>query len=269
VTNLSGFQVTGNAAENYQRFNGIIMAPFIEGVLSAAEIREGSRVLDVACGTGLSTRRAAEVAGASGRIVGLDINAGMLAVARASEVPLEASIEWREGSALDLPFDDERFSAVICQQGIQFFPDLGRATAEMAHVTARGGCIAVSFWAALDQQTYMRAQAERLRAVLGDAVAPLAPAFALSPDAVRAAFTSAGLREVTATLITRTISLPSLDPYAAQQVSTLPVASAFGALSDEQRHAYIEGMAQDLSAHRTAEGNYDCPIASWVVKAKK
>ena len=269
MTNPSGFQVSGSAPENYQRFNAAIMAPFIEALVSTAEIREGDRVLDIACGTGFATRRAAAVVGASGRVTALDLNPGMIAMARSIEAPDGAPIEWHEGSALDLPFDAGTFSAVICQQGIQFFPDLGRAASEMARMAAPGGRIAVSFWAALDQQTYMRAQAEHLRAALGDAVAPLAPAFALSPDTVRAAFTAAGLREVIATLVTPTISLPSLDPYAAQQVSTLPVAPAFNALSDDQRRAYVEGMVQDLAAYRTAQGSYDCPIASWVVTARK
>jgi ubiquinone/menaquinone biosynthesis C-methylase UbiE len=66
----------------------------------------------------------------SGRVMGLDLNAGMLGVART--LPSEgAPIDWIEGSALDLPFTPGNFHVVLCQQGLQFFPDRGQALREM------------------------------------------------------------------------------------------------------------------------------------------
>ena len=74
-------------------------------------------MLDVACGTG--TRLAAQRANC-GRVVRLDLNVGMLAVAQT--VPVTgALVEWQEGSALNLPFDDRSFDLVLCQLGLQFF----------------------------------------------------------------------------------------------------------------------------------------------------
>ncbi len=265
----SGFQVSGSAPENYQQFNAVIMAPFVEAVLDRAQVGVGDSVLDIACGTGLVTRRAAEIVGASGSVIGLDVNPGMLATARSLGCPTGATVEWSEASALDLPFEDGRFSVVVCQQGVQFFPDLGRAVVEMARVTAPGGRIAVTFWATLDHQTYMRTQADGLREAIGEATAPLAAAFRLTPDAMRAAFTAAGLKDVAVEEIVPTVSLPPLDPFAAHQVSTLPVAPAFAALSEAQRRAYVEGMERTLAMYRTAEGRYECPIASWLVAARK
>lgn len=265
----SGFQVSGSAPENYQQFNAVIMAPFVEAVIERAQVGVGDSVLDIACGTGLVTRRAAEIVGPNGSVIGLDLNPGMLAAARSLGSPTGATVEWHEASALDLPFDDGRFSAVVCQQGVQFFPDLGRAAAEMARVTAPGGRIAVTFWAALDHQTYMRAQADGLREAIGEAAAPLAGAFRLTPDAMSAAFTVAGLKDVAVEELVPAVSLPPLAPYAAQQVSTLPVDPAFATLSDAQRRAYVEGMERTLAMYRTPEGRYDCPIASWVVTAQK
>jgi SAM-dependent methyltransferase len=78
-------------------------------------------VLDIACGTGVVTRLAAERV-ATGRVVGLDSNAGMLAVARSVSKTAAASIEWLEGSALSLPFGSDSFDLVLCQLGLQFFP---------------------------------------------------------------------------------------------------------------------------------------------------
>jgi ubiquinone/menaquinone biosynthesis C-methylase UbiE len=75
-------------------------------------------MLDIACSTGAVTRRTAEQV-ETGRVVGLDLNDGMLAVARS--VPTRrASIEWVEGTALiiSLPFDDSSFDLVLCQLGL-------------------------------------------------------------------------------------------------------------------------------------------------------
>lgn len=263
----SGFHVSGSAPENYQRYNPLIMAPFVEAVIAAAEIRPGHAVLDVACGTGLAARRVAEVAGRTGRVAGLDLNAGMLAIARTLPPPPGAPITWHEGSALDLPFADGEFRAVVCQQGVQFFPDLGRAASEMARVAAPGARASVSFWAALDEQTYMQAQWNALGRAIGDAVAPIAGAFRLDPARACEAFTAAGFREVTSEKVTAVVSLPPLEQFAVGQVSTLPVAPAFAALAEEQRHAYVDEMQRVLSRYRTASGTYECPFVSWIVTA--
>src|ERR1700756_658329 len=92
------WQVGGSAAELYQRY----LVPAIASLWAAdlidrAAPRPGERVLDVACGTGVVSRLAAARMG-SGRVGGLDINAGMLAVARSLIPSAGPSIEWYEGS---------------------------------------------------------------------------------------------------------------------------------------------------------------------------
>src|SRR5262249_61194051 len=83
------------------------------------------------CGAGVVGRRAAERVGREGAVVGVDVNAQMLAVARSLPGSAGATIEWREGSALSLPFAERCFDAVLCQFGLQFFPDRLLALAEM------------------------------------------------------------------------------------------------------------------------------------------
>src|SRR3546814_6159009 len=79
-----------------------------------AALREGERVLDVACGTGVVTRLASEQVGATGAVSGLDVNPGMLAVARAA-TPEGMSIEWHEANAEAMPLPDASFDVVLCQ----------------------------------------------------------------------------------------------------------------------------------------------------------
>src|SRR3546814_20922707 len=85
--------------ENYQRFFvPAIGAPFAADLVRNAALREGDRVLAVACGTGVVTRLASEQVGAPGAVAGLDVNPGMLAVAPAA-TPAGASIQWPEADA--------------------------------------------------------------------------------------------------------------------------------------------------------------------------
>lgn len=87
-------------------------------------------MLDVASGTGIVARLAAERM-ITGRVVGLDLYSGMLAVARTTPQNGGPRIDWHEASVVSIPFSGESFNVVLCQLGLQFFPDRPRALAEM------------------------------------------------------------------------------------------------------------------------------------------
>ena len=141
-------QVSASAAEIYEEF--YLPALFLEWtrrMADAARIGAGQRVLDVACGTGVLARAVADRVGPRGAVVGLDINAGMLAVAR-RKAP---AIEWRQGAAEDLPYADASFDAVVSQFGLMFFQDRARAIRQMIRVLRPGGRLAVAVWDSLDR----------------------------------------------------------------------------------------------------------------------
>jgi ubiquinone/menaquinone biosynthesis C-methylase UbiE len=117
------WQLVGTAAELYERYLvPAITALWAKDLVDRACPRAGERILDVACGTGIVARSVSKHV-AAGRIVGVDINPGMLAVARSISTDQELPITWVETSALDLPFPDCSFDLVLCQLGLQFFPD--------------------------------------------------------------------------------------------------------------------------------------------------
>jgi len=136
------WQVAGSAAQVYEReLVPAIFGPWAPRVLDVAAPAVGERVLDAACGTGVVARLAAERVGADGCVVGLDLNPGMLAVARSLPVG-GVPIGWVQATAGRLPFPDGSFEVVCCQLGLQFFPDRAAALAEMARVLVAGGRLA-------------------------------------------------------------------------------------------------------------------------------
>jgi ubiquinone/menaquinone biosynthesis C-methylase UbiE len=106
-------------------------------------------VLDVASGLGPVARLAAAAAGPGGRVVASDISAAMLALAAAKQAdPRRAPIEYLECPAAAITADDDSFDVVLCQHGLQFFPDRAAAAGEMRRVTRPGGTVVLSTWAA-------------------------------------------------------------------------------------------------------------------------
>jgi ubiquinone/menaquinone biosynthesis C-methylase UbiE len=95
-----------------------IFGPWAQDLLAFASPKPGERVLDVACGTGVVARLASQHVGLGGSVVGLDLNPGMLAVARALPPASVTPLEWYEGNVSALPFPDAAFDLVLCQQGL-------------------------------------------------------------------------------------------------------------------------------------------------------
>jgi demethylmenaquinone methyltransferase/2-methoxy-6-polyprenyl-1,4-benzoquinol methylase len=101
----------------------------------ATGLRAGGSALDVACGSGKLTAELARIAGTNGRVVGLDFSPQMLAIARADH----PGLEFLEGDALDLPFDDASFDASTIAFGLRNLSDPVRGLREMARVVKPGG----------------------------------------------------------------------------------------------------------------------------------
>lgn len=111
-----------------------------------AAIQEGQKVLDVACGTGILARVLAERVGANGAVAGVDINPGMLALARR----INPAIDWREGDAEALPYKDGSFDAVLSQFGLMLFSVPENALHEMKRVLRPRGQLAVAVFGSLE-----------------------------------------------------------------------------------------------------------------------
>ena len=185
-------QISAGAAEVYERF--FVPALFRQWavkVADAARVRPGDKVLDVACGTGVLAR---EAASRGAKVSGLDVNEGMLAVASAAA----PEIDWYQGIAEELPFDDGEFDVVVSQFGLMFFADRVAAIREMLRVLRPGGRLVVAVWDAAGSSPGYSALIALVRRLFGDdaADALLAP-FVLGDRAeLEALFASAGAANV-------------------------------------------------------------------------
>jgi ubiquinone/menaquinone biosynthesis C-methylase UbiE len=234
----------GTAPENYERyFVPAIGRPLAHALVDLAGVRPGQRVLDVACGTGIVASVAAERVGADGLVAGADLNPGMLAVARSTPAS-DAPISWHEAPADSLPFPDGAFDIVLCQLGLQFFPDRLGALREMRRVLAPSGRALV----------LVPGPAPAIFVILEEALAahftPEVAAFVQvvfslhQPDELRGLLTDAGFRQSDARAHSTTLPLPSPEEFLWQYVASTPLATAVADLDDPARTA----VAQDVVA---------------------
>lgn len=190
--------------------------------------------------------------GAGGRVVGVDVNAAMLGVARAQPEPPGAVVEWREGDAAALPFPDPACDVVLCQQGLQFMDDRPRALREMKRVLAAGGRLALSVW---QSSAGVEAIWEAVARHLGAATAAAnRQAFALADrDALAALVAGAGFRSVE--IATR--SLPARFPSAAVLIEHQlagGLAVTLRALGDARRAALLADAHARLAPYEGPDG---------------
>jgi ubiquinone/menaquinone biosynthesis C-methylase UbiE len=157
-TDPERWQLEEASAEAYERYAVASWSrPLAEQLVGLAAPRDGERVLDVACGTGIVARLSVPRVGERGSVTGVDLNDGMLDVARR-----DAAIDWRQGDAEALPLPDEGYDVVLCQQGLQFFPRRGVALAEMRRVLRPGGRLALSVMRPITHNAGWRALADAL-----------------------------------------------------------------------------------------------------------
>lgn len=227
----------GDAPENYERFFvPAIGAPVAADLIDIAALRPGERVLDVACGTGVVARLAAERVGPTGTVAGLDVNPGMLAVAR-SVAPSGVSIEWHEASAEAMPLPDEAFDVVTCQMGLQFVPDKPAALREMRRVLAPDGRLALNTPGRITPVFVIMAEA-LARHINPELAGFVHQVFSLhDPDEIRNLIGDAGFHQVDVQPRTKTLHLPPPEEFFWQYVHSTPMSLAVAQADDESRAA--------------------------------
>jgi ubiquinone/menaquinone biosynthesis C-methylase UbiE len=237
-------QISGTPAEIYEEH----MVPAIFGrwapdLVETAGVKTGDRVLDVACGTGAVTRLLAGRVAPTGTVVGLDVNPGMLAVAGRT-VP-SPSVEWLESSAIKMPLPDESFDAVVCQQGLQFFPDRPAALAEMRRVLKRDGRLTLSCWRSIEHTPGYLVLQQVLARRIGPEKAALPPFSLGDAETIRGLVRGAKFREIKLRAEAKMIRFRSAEHMVKAVVGGAP--TMMGALA-EQGEGILDTIVAEVAA---------------------
>ena len=129
----------------------LIFEPYAVDLVSRVASRSVTRVLEIAAGTGVVTRRLASVLPEHVSIVASDLNQSMLDEASASGI---TRVEWRQADAMQLPFENGTFDAVVCQFGVMFFPDKAKAFSEARRVLRPGGVFTFNVWDRISENEF-------------------------------------------------------------------------------------------------------------------
>ena len=200
----------------------------------ARPIGPSDRILDLGCGTGIVARVLRERLGGAARITGLDLSPPMVAMAHT----LAPELDFREGSAMALPFETGGFDLVLCQQMLQLVPDPGVALREVRRVLAPGGRLLVSTWrprAIQPLHEALGAVAERHLGVPND------KRFRLDGDALRGLLGDAGFINVDLTAVTLTEEFREFPVRMSAIAANFDVTS----LSDAERESRLAAVEAD------------------------
>jgi SAM-dependent methyltransferase len=247
-------RLADQVAVNYERYLvPTIFRPWAEDLLALAAPRPGDRVLDVACGSGVVARLAAEVVG-PGRVSGLDVSPAMLAVAR--RLPPELGIGWQPGTAAQMPFPDGAFDLVLCQQGVQFLPDAATGLREMRRVLRPEGRLVVAVWASIQRSPGFAALAEALEQHLGAAAAAAArsPFTLADADDLRALLYAVGLRDIEIVYRERTLCFPDPAEFVRRYVFSSPVAATLEDADPSALDPLVPDLTTALAPHLAVDG---------------
>jgi len=258
-------QVTQSAAEIYEGF--FIPALFREWpdrIIAAANIQAGQRVLDVACGTGILARAVAERVGPTGSVIGLDINEGMLTMAK-RKAP---NIEWKHGRAESLPFEDNTFDTVVSQFGLMFFENRLAAIHEMSRVLRPGGQLAIAVWGALEKTPGYAAMAALLERLFGSETAEAlhAPYSLGDLEVLLPLFDDPNLQNIKVATIDGTARFPSISAWVFTEIKGWTLSDS---IDEAQYQHLLEEAEKELQPFVRVDHAVTFPTPAYIVTATR
>jgi len=260
---------TGSAAEMYERhFVPVIPAPLAADLLALTPPEPGHRVLDVACGTGIVARLAAELVGPSGEVTGVDLAPDMLAMAQSLSGAAGVPIAWREANAEALPFDDDTFDVGYSQLGLMFVPDKAAAVGEMRRVVRAGGRVAIA----------VAGRIQPINEIMDEAIAThinpdlagfVSGVFSMhDPAILDGLLNGAGFEDVDAREVVKTIHLPAPADFLWQYVNATPMGGFVAQAPEEARAALEREIVERWQPLVDGDGmTYDQPIVFATARA--
>ncbi len=239
------FQLVGNGPQIYEE----VMVPLWFGrwadeLVDVLSLRTSERVLDVACGTGVTTRIAKQKVGTSGRVDGLDINAPMLATA--IDLAQDLDINWIERDVCDSGLASETYDVILSQHGYHYFPDQPAALREFHRLLKRGGRLGFSIWDG--HSAYTQALCAAVERHISPEISAKQRAQRQTPSAadLKEKVTHAGFSDVSVLRQELLIDVPKPSEFVPLHLASMPIAEAFLTLSQNAQADLVDDVARAL-----------------------
>jgi ubiquinone/menaquinone biosynthesis C-methylase UbiE len=253
------------AATYYEGYWAEQLKPAQDLLLEHAALRPGERVLEVACGTGLVTFRAAQAVGPAGRITATDISEAMVEAVRSEAVRRGVDGEFRRMDAERLEYPDAQFDVVLCALGLMYCPDPGKALGEMHRVLVPGGRAAVAVWGARRNCGW----AEIFPIVERRVASDVCPLFFMlgTGDVLAESFIAAGFTNVRVDRLASTLQYESAEDAIGAAFVGGPVALAYSRFDADKRDGAHAEYLESIEAYRLGDG-YEIPGEFVVVSGR-
>jgi ubiquinone/menaquinone biosynthesis C-methylase UbiE len=241
------WKTTETAAEEVSRW-----------LISHAEIKPGSKVLDIATGIGEPAISAAKKVN-GGHVLATDISPQMLSIARqrAASLGLQDVIEFKEGDAETISLPDSTFDAVLCRWGLMFLPDLKTGLSNTYRLLVQGGHLAAAVWASPDKVPFISLA---LNTVMKETNSPQPPLGAPGPfslsneNNLKDSFITSGFRDITIERINVVFDFDSAEDYSSFVHGTAaPVRAMLANETPKRREEILKAIAE--SAGNYADNN--------------
>lgn len=271
TTNVESWQITGNSPAAYEEYlvPGFFK-PWAEKLVSLAEPAPDSTILDIACGTGIVARTAANEVGSDARVTGIDINREMLGKASEMSEKSGLEVEWQQGDAIRLPFEDNRFDRIFCQQAMQFFTDPHKALMEMQRVMKSDGTLALNILRPIAYNPAYKILADCLDEHAGEHAANMmrSPFPSWNQEMLRNMVNDAGFKKTHIQLEIISMRYPSPEEFLKREAESSPLAEEIESMESERRMALIGDLSTSLEAYIDDMGVV-FPMETHMISAKK
>jgi ubiquinone/menaquinone biosynthesis C-methylase UbiE len=266
MTKKSGWQLSGDGPDAYEKY--IVPAytgAWAKEIVNRACLSEGEKILDVACGTGLVARIASEKQSSTDLIYGLDVNEVM--VKKAQEI--EENIKWHHSDVTDMPFPNNHFDVIFCQQGLQYFPDPALALKEMNRVLAGNGRILLSVWRPIEYSPFYASLYKVLEKYISiKAASTLSGAFNFGDlRKLKTLFANAGFNNININIVIKQMSYSPFDEFVVGGMMATPFFKDIQEMNESKREKMLLEIYKSNQDYIDDNG-LAAPLESYIVNAE-
>lgn len=261
----SGWQLSGSGPDAYEKY--IVPAytrTWAKEMVKRACLRRDEKLLDVACGTGLVARTAA-AEHSTNLISGVDVNDVM--IKKAQEI--EAAIAWHHSDVTQMPFGDNSFDVILCQQGLQYFPDPVLALKEMKRVLVENGRIILSVWCPIEYSPFYDSLCRVLEKYVGVKSASMLSAAYNLGDYVKlkTLFKNAGIGRININIVVKQMRCSSFDEFVIGGVMATPFFKDIQEMPESKQKAFLSELYK-LNEHYIDDNGLAAPLESYIITAE-